>query len=72
MDPKLLLEMLGVPQHDEKNRTWPEILQMHMDIVASLDSETVDNRSNNVHRVPGTICYEKDEFENLPHVRVTV
>jgi hypothetical protein len=70
MDPTPLLEMLGVPQHDEEDRSWPEILQMYMDIVASLDSETIDNWSNNVYRVPGTICYERDEFENLPQVRV--
>lgn len=68
MDPTPLLTMINVPQHNEKNLSWPEILQMYMDIVAQHDSKTLDDWSNNVYRVPGTICYEEDEFLALPHV----
>jgi hypothetical protein len=68
MDPTPLLTMLNVPQHNEKNRSWPEILQMYMDIVAQHDSKTLDDWSNNIYRVPGTICYEEDEFLATPHV----
>ncbi|KAL3584684.1 hypothetical protein FPOAC2_14465 [Fusarium poae] len=67
MDPTPLLTMLDLPQHDENNMSWEEILEMYMKKVATLDSETLDNESNNVYRVPGTICYEKEEFEALPH-----
>jgi hypothetical protein len=70
MDPTPLLTMLDLPQHDENNMSWEEILEMYMKKVATLDSETLDNESNNVYRVPGTICYEKEEFEALPHVRI--
>ncbi|KAJ4318832.1 hypothetical protein N0V84_006645 [Fusarium piperis] len=66
MDPTPLLTMLRLPQHDEKNRSWAEILDMYMEIVAQLDSEDLDNESNNVYRLPGTICYEKEEFQALP------
>lgn len=68
MNPTPLLTMLGVPQHNENNLKWPEIIQMYSDLVQDLDSETVDNWSNNVYRVPGTICYEQEEFEKTPHV----
>jgi hypothetical protein len=68
MNPTPLLSMLGIPQHDEKERSWNEILEMYMDIVGRLDSEQLDNESNNVYRIPGTICYEKEEFEALPQV----
>lgn len=68
MNPTPLLTMLNLPQHNEQNRTWPEIIQMYADVVKELDSETVDNWSNNVYRVPGTICYEKEEFEASAHV----
>ncbi|TVY64744.1 Succinyl-CoA--L-malate CoA-transferase beta subunit [Fusarium oxysporum f. sp. cubense] len=67
MDPTPLLTMLDVPQHDDQNRSWGQILDMYMNIVAQFDSKDLDNLSNNVYRVPGTICYEKEEFEALPH-----
>ena len=68
MNPTPLLTMLGVPQHNERNLSWAEILDMYSDIIANLDSETVDNWSNNVYRVPGTICYEVEEFLQSAHV----
>jgi hypothetical protein len=71
MDPTPVLTMLGVPQHDEMNRTWPEILEMYMGIVAGLDSKTLDDWSNNVYRTPGTICYEEDEFLATQHVSIS-
>lgn len=67
MNPTPLLEMLGIPQHNEKNLTWPEILDMYSGLVADIDSTTLDNWSNNVYRVPGTVCYEEEEFKSLPH-----
>ncbi|KAI8937387.1 hypothetical protein NX059_006591 [Plenodomus lindquistii] len=67
MDPTPLLNMLKVPQHNEKNLTWPQILDMYSEIVGTMDSKTLDEWSNNVYRVPGTVCYEKDEFKQLPH-----
>ncbi|KIV89139.1 hypothetical protein, variant 2 [Exophiala mesophila] len=67
MDPTPLLNMLNVPQHNEKNLSWPEILQMYMDIVAQHDSRTLDDWSNNIYRVPGTICYEENEFLVTAH-----
>ena len=69
MDPTPLLNMLNVPQHNEKNLSWPEILQVYMDIVAQHDSRTLDDWSNNIYRVPGTICYEEEEFLATAHVR---
>lgn len=69
MNPTPLLEMLGLPQHDEQSRDFQEIVEMYMGEVKKYDSETLDNRSNNVYRIPGTICYEEQEFLNLPHVR---
>lgn len=72
MDPTGLLNMLGVSQHNDRNLSWKQILDMYMDVVAQFDSETLDNWSNNVYRVPGTICYEEDEFLALPHVRVNI
>jgi hypothetical protein len=68
MNPTPLLTMLNVPQHNEKNLSWAEILDMYSGIIATLDSETIDNWSNNVYRVPGTICYEVDEFLQTAHV----
>lgn len=68
MDPTPLLTMLGFPQHDDKQRSWPDILKMYMNRIAELDSKTLDNWSNNVYRVPGTICYEVDEFMATQHV----
>lgn len=70
MDPTPLLNMLQAPQHNERNLSWPEILDMYAGIVAKHDSEALDNWSNNVYRTPGTICYEADEFLALPHVGV--
>lgn len=60
--------MLDMPQHDKNNLSHAEIVQRYADVVAKLDSETVDNWSNNVYRVPGTICYTKEEFEATAHV----
>jgi hypothetical protein len=71
MNPTPLLEMLNLPQHNEQNLTWPQILEMYMKVVGDIDSTTLDNWSNNVYRTPGTICYEKEEFEALPHVSLT-
>lgn len=68
MDPTPLLNMLNVPQHDEQNRSWTEILEMYMQIIGQLDSKTLDDWSANVYRTPGTICYEEDEFLNTQHV----
>lgn len=68
MNPTPLLEMLNVPQHNEKNLTWPQILDMYAKVVGDIDSTTLDNWSNNVYRTPGTVCWEKEEFEALPHV----
>ncbi|KAH8816703.1 CoA-transferase family III domain-containing protein [Xylogone sp. PMI_703] len=67
MDPTPLLTMLGLPQHDDQQRSWGDILKLYMDTVATLDSKTLDNWSNNVYRVPGTICYEVDEFMATEH-----
>ncbi|KAF2846857.1 CoA-transferase family III [Plenodomus tracheiphilus IPT5] len=67
MNPTPLLEMLRIPQHDEKNRSWTEILEMYSEVVGKLDSSTLDNWSNNVYRVPGTICFEEEEFKASPH-----
>lgn len=67
MDPTPLLNMLNVPQHNEKNLSWPQILDMYSEVVGTMDSKTLDDWSNNVYRVPGTVCYEKHEFEELPH-----
>jgi hypothetical protein len=72
MDPTGLLNMLGVPQHNERNLSWEQILQMYMEVVAQFDSETLDNWSNNIYRVPGTICYEEDEFIASQHVSESV
>jgi hypothetical protein len=69
MNPTPLLEMLGVPQHNEQNLIWPQILAMYAGIVGNIDSETLDNWSNNVYRTPGTVCLEKEEFETSAHVR---
>jgi hypothetical protein len=71
MNPTPLLEMLNLPQHNEQNLAWPQILEMYMKVVGDVDSTTLDNWSNNVYRTPGTICYEKEEFEALPHVSLT-
>lgn len=68
MNPTPLLSMLDMPQHDENNLSHAEIVQKYADVVSKLDSETVDNWSNNVYRVPGTICYTKEEFEATAHV----
>lgn len=67
MDPTPLLTMLKVPQHNEANLSWPQVLDMYSGVVADLDSETLDNWSAQIYRVPGTICYEKEEFKALPH-----
>ncbi|KIW90066.1 uncharacterized protein Z519_09497 [Cladophialophora bantiana CBS 173.52] len=67
MNPTPLLEMLGVPQHNDQNLSWPQILEMYMKVVGEIDSTTLDNWSNNVYRTPGTVCYEKEEFETSPH-----
>lgn len=68
MDPTPLLEMLELPQHNQKDLPWEQILDMYAKVVSQLDSETLDNWSNNVYRTPGTICYEEEEFQALPHV----
>ncbi|KAJ4231853.1 hypothetical protein NW757_013857 [Fusarium falciforme] len=67
MNPTPLLSMLDMPQHNEDNLSHAEIVQKYADVVSKLDSETVDNWSNNVYRVPGTICYTKEEFEATAH-----
>ncbi|OAL35053.1 hypothetical protein AYO20_05768 [Fonsecaea nubica] len=66
MNPTPLLEMLNVPQHDEKNLTWPQIIEMYSNVVGTIDSKVLDNWSNNVYRTPGTVCLEKEEFESTP------
>lgn len=68
MNPTPLLTMLNMPQHDENNLPHMEIVKLYADVISKMDSETIDNWSNNVYRVPGTICYTKEEFEALPHV----
>ena len=68
MNPTPLLEMLGVPQHNEKELSWSQILDMYSGIVGKMDSDTLDNWSNNLYRTPGTVCLEKEEFEATPHV----
>ena len=68
MDPTPLLKMLNVPQHNEKDLSWSGILDMYAGIIGDIDSETLDNWSNNVYRTPGTVCMEKEEFEATPHV----
>lgn len=68
MNPTPLLTMLNMPQHDESKPSFKEIIDRYASVVKELDSETLDNWSNNVYRVPGTICYTKEEFEQLPHV----
>ncbi|KIV82925.1 hypothetical protein PV11_04990 [Exophiala sideris] len=67
MNPTPLLEMLNVPQHNEKDLTWPQIIDMYAEIVGNLDSVALDNWSNNVYRTPGTICMEREEFEASAH-----
>ncbi|KAK5309105.1 hypothetical protein LTR93_012259, partial [Exophiala xenobiotica] len=67
MDPTPLLEMLNVPQHNEQNLSWPDIIAMYAKVVGDLDSKTLDNWSNNVYRTPGTICYEEEDFKATPH-----
>ncbi|KAK5047058.1 hypothetical protein LTR84_007000 [Exophiala bonariae] len=67
MNPTPVIEMLKIPQHNEENLTWSQILDMYSELVAGLDSTTLDNWSNNVYRVPGTVCYEEEEFKSLPH-----
>lgn len=69
MDPTPLLEMLDIPQHNEQNLSWPDIIAMYAKVVSELDSKTLDNWSNNVYRTPGTICYKEEEFKATPHVR---
>jgi hypothetical protein len=67
MDPTPTLAMLKVPQHNDKDLAWPQIIDMYADVVAHLDSEILDNESAQVYRLPGTICYDEEEFKNLPH-----
>ncbi|KAJ4184481.1 hypothetical protein NW759_017024 [Fusarium solani] len=67
MNPTPLLTMLNMPQHDKNNLSHKEIVQKYAKVVGQIDSATLDNWSNNVYRVPGTICYTKEEFEQLPH-----
>jgi hypothetical protein len=69
MDPTPLLQMLDLPQHNEKNLSWPQIIDMYADIVSNIDSKVLDDWSNNVYRTPGTVCLEKEEFEASPQVR---
>lgn len=69
MDPTPLLTMLNVPQHNENDLSWGEILDMYAKIVGDIDSETLDNWSNNVYRTPGTVCLEQEEFLATPHVQ---
>lgn len=70
MNPTPTLEMLNVPQHNEDNMTWPQIIEFYSDLVAKMDSKTLDDWSNNVYRVPGTICMELEEYEATAHVRL--
>ncbi|KAH7082313.1 CoA-transferase family III domain-containing protein [Paraphoma chrysanthemicola] len=69
MDPTALLEMLQVPQHNEQNLGWKEIIQMYAKVVGEIESVTLDNWSNNVYRTPGTICFEEDQFKTTPQWR---
>lgn len=69
MDPTPLLEMLSLPQHNDDNRSWTNIIKMYAGCVSEIDSQRLDDWSNNVYRLPGTICYEKEEFDQTPHVR---
>jgi hypothetical protein len=62
------LTMLGLPQHNENDLSWQQILDLYGDVVGKMDSKTIDDWSNNVYRVPGTIAYEEKEFQSLPHV----
>jgi hypothetical protein len=63
------LTMLDLPQHNESNLSWQQVLDLYGDVVSKMDSKTIDDWSNNVYRVPGTIAYEEKEFLSLPHVR---
>jgi hypothetical protein len=69
MDPTALLEMLQIPQHNEQNLGWKEIIQMYSKVVGEIESVTLDNWSNNVYRTPGTICFEEDHFKTTPQWR---
>lgn len=68
MNPTPLLTMLGLPQHDDENRDFMEIVDMYKNKIREYDSETLQHYSNNVYRIPGTTCYERDEFLALPQV----
>ncbi|OQV07484.1 hypothetical protein CLAIMM_11911 [Cladophialophora immunda] len=67
MDATPLLRMLNLPQHDEKNRSWSEIIDMYAEVVGQIDAEELDTLSNNVYRIPGCRCLKLEEFETLPH-----
>ncbi|KIW24044.1 uncharacterized protein PV07_09783 [Cladophialophora immunda] len=66
MNPTPLLEMLNLPQHNEKNLTWPQIIDLYSKVVGDINSQLLDDWSNNVYRTPGTLCLEKEEFESTP------
>lgn len=68
MNPSPVLEMLRLPEHDDKNLSRTEIIDVYMKAVGHVDSTDMDQWSNHVYRTPGTICYEQEEFEALPHV----
>jgi hypothetical protein len=67
MDPTPLLEMLRLPQHDDHNLTWDEIINLYAGVVREIDSAMLDEWSNNVYRTPGTICLKEEEFNATSH-----
>lgn len=70
MDPTALLNMLELPQHDDKDLDFMGIVKVYQDVIKNWDSELLDDWSNNVYRTPGSICYEVEEFAALPHVSI--
>lgn len=54
--------MLGLPQHDEINKDFEDVLEMYIGEMKIHYVETHDNVSNNVYRIPGTVRYEEQEF----------
>ena len=67
MDPTPTLRMLQLPQHNE-NLTRTEAIKVYIDAVRGSSSNDLDTWSNHVYRMRGTVCYNKKEFDTLPHV----
>ena len=67
MDPTPTLRMLQLPQHNE-NLTRTEAIKVYIDAVRGSISDDLDTWSNHVYRMPGTVCYNKKDFDTLPHV----